>query len=354
MTEDKTNQTAIEESDEEPSNAVGYDVDEDSVDYDSGDASESESIVDLTTLKASDHEKNAMQVNEDIKRSLSTEASFSVSLAQSGFSVRIAPLTFRDITDITGQNVSDFQAKDLEYKVLYKKIIDFGAKDFHPDFDAFAKMTSIFDVDTLYFALFNVTYPTNNKYTITCPNKDCGKEIELSVNANSLIQTYNYEKIGALSKQIMDEATTIDKIKEFSLVLKPHIGVKAPVSKIVFGIKIPTIQDNLDLIRDCDELTDSRSVLETNIVNSIGEVYIPDGKDGYTKTTPSKRSVYGIVDKLDPGDVKVLRQHIVKIWMENNISYGLKDVECPYCGTKIEKVSIDIRRALFTHFQEAL
>ncbi len=298
-----------------------------------------------------DRSKNAVEVNEIISNASSqVSSSFQITLLNSGYSVKVTPLRYRDMLKMIDENLSNWESKRQIYLTIYSHIVWDG--DYKPTFTEFLKITSIRDLNTLYYGLFCATYPKLNEYSAVCTNKNCRKDFTVKLPASSLIQTYGKrDEMSKLSKEIANNAINLEEIKKFSNVLSDPIGVETPYSKFVFSLKNPSLLDLSELVRQHDDdIADRDSWIVTMIMSTVC-IYVPT-KDGKYVEVRDFDGISKLIDELAPEDVDVLKNTLSSMSTERFLMYGLKDVVCPHCKEKIGFIPINIEDVLFQRLYE--
>ena len=298
--------------------------------------------IDLSQIKIGE-KQNVIAAN--------TSAQYQVVLCLSGYSVSLSPLTYRDILKITNSNVSNHEQQKTLFNTIYHKI-DWEKAPFNPTFEQFLKSTCYFDYNTLLYGLYCATYPENNKFEITCNNKDCENTIEIVVPASRLIQVFDKDSMRELNQKILSEANTKEKIDQLSALNQEPTAIELSQSKYIVVLREPSMFDVLELLRKYgNELSDS-SILITNIMIMCSKILIPNSdKTEYTEINDGKK-IITVLNSLTPNDINEIKEEVETKSAERHISYAIKNVKCNKCGNVIDTVDVNIEDILFPRLFE--
>lgn len=282
---------------------------------------------------------------------------FQVTCAQSGYTAKVSALVYKDIVDITNSSLSNYESRKQIYKTIYSKIAGYSADDWRPTFDEWCKFTSLGDVETLFYGLYCATFPDSSTVKYECPF--CGSANVINVSNNSLIHTaYDKQEMMALSDRISREASTVDKIKEFSSVVKSDLNpgntksVRLPDSKMVFTLRLPSLATTLDLLRTFDESALAKESNDSiNVFLTTAELRIPNASGKYSKVD-SPKDVMRIIGMLSVNDFAALKAIVMKMLEDKHITYKIEDQICSKCGRKVAEIPLDIESLLFFQISE--
>jgi predicted RNA-binding Zn-ribbon protein involved in translation (DUF1610 family) len=274
---------------------------------------------------------------------------------------KMSSLVYNDVFNMTSSNLSNYETKKQIYRIIYSKIAGYSAEDWHPTFDEWLKATSFGDLDTLYYGLYCSTFQEKSAVTYECPL--CGESNTVEIDNSQLVRVNNKDEMLALTTSISKEATSLEKINEFSLVTDKqsnYVFVQLPKSKLIFKLKLPSLWDVLELIRTfSDEQIASKSATMINIVIMTNKILLPKtGPDKKPvvppKYTPveSKKDIFGMLDILSVDDYAALNAAATKMLEDKHISYEIEDQTCSSCQAKIDKIPMDMETLLFFQIRE--
>lgn len=313
--------------------------------------------IDLDSIEMEEHPTVASQ--RSALTSILKGPVFQVTCAQSGYTAKVSALIYKDIVDITNSSLSNYESRKQIYKTIYSKIAGYSADDWHPSFEEWCKYTSLGDVETLFYGLYCATFPDSSSVKYECPF--CGTSNVINVSNNSLIHTsYDKQEMMALSDKIAREASTVDKIKEFSSVVKSDFNksntknIRLPGSKMVFTLRLPSLHTTLELLRTFDESElAKKSTDATNLYLMTAELRIPETTGKYSKVENGK-DIFHIIDMLSIEDFAALKAVAMKMLEDKHITYKIENQICSNekCHRKIAEIPLDIESLLFFQISE--
>ena len=312
-------------------------------------------MIDLVDLDDIKFEKASIaDQQESIINIFSNKPAFQVVCAQSGYMAKISALVYKDIVAITNSNLSSLENKKAIYKVLYSKITGYSAEKFKPTYDQWLEMTSLGDVETLFYGLYCATFQDESSIRFECP--DCGETNVIKINNKQLVRVEDRKEMLDLTTRISKEADTKEKIQEFSLVANRKENKKSlrlPDSKIIVTVKLPSLAKVLDVLKlyDDSELA-LKSVDAINILLSIESVAIPDKEKGTYSYVEDKKDFANLLDILSVDDFSVLKDVVDTMFDSKHITYCVENQKCSGCKTKFPKIPLDMENLLFFQISE--
>lgn len=303
--------------------------------------------VDLSSIQIED--ANVVTQRETVKDLLNIKASVGVVCAQSGYRAAMSSLTYRDIIAITNSSLTNYENKKAIYKVLYSKITSFSADTWHPSFDEWLAATSLGDVETLFYGVLIATFNNNISIKYECPF--CGESNALSVNGNELIRVADKKEMMALIDTISREASTKEKIDEFSTIFdnkKNNVNIMLPDSKMIFVVRLPSLADTLLLLKTIpEEKLAEKTTDEINIILSTRNVLLYNKETEKYSYIENKKDIFSLTNILSIEDFAVLKAAIFNMLQDKHITYKLENQKCGYCNKKITELPLDMENLLF-------
>lgn len=308
--------------------------------------------VDLETLPT--EPSDVLKQQQALKSIFSSKPSVLVTCSQSGYTAKVSALYYKDIVTITNSTLSNYDNKKEIYKIMYSKITEYSADKWHPSFDEWLKATSLGDVETLFYGLYCATFQEKSVIRYECPF--CGEINTMIVDNKRLVRADDTKGMLELSNKIRTEATTVEKIKEFSSVSdtkENKKSVRLPDSKIIFTISLPSLYKTLETLRTfSDEELAAKSTDAVNVLLATLSVAIPNAESGKYSFIESKKDVYQLLDILSVDDFAVLREVINELLDAKRISYYVENEKCVHCKKKISKIPLDMEQLLFFQISE--
>jgi hypothetical protein len=275
---------------------------------------------------------------------------------QSGYTAHMSALKNQEI-----QNISDFDAdlynyKKRLYKNIHKHVEETSVGKL--GFEEWMKMTSFFDLETLLFGLFNQTFPYENKFKFKCNKENCGKETDVVVNNNTLVETRGKdEEIYSKLLEILKSGNPKDMIKHSLVHTTKRIIVDE--TKIIFDIKIPSVYDYLEEI-----LKGLRQDIVEEYASTFGTIlfvekmYVPNlaaikqtGKPVYFEIKDKNQLVMNVA-KLPYYDGIQLTEGINEFTEKYKITYSIKNARCGACNDVLDTINLEMEEVLFTAIRQ--
>jgi hypothetical protein len=299
-------------------------------------------VIDLENLHVIN--KTEMDKERDLRNALyGNKAAYQIVAAQSGYMAKILPLVHKDIINILRENVNRFEHQKSLYRVIWEKIHDTSVGKM--SFEQWLRSTSVEDIETFYYGLYASTFPNEGSFRYTCPQ--CGVEHDYKVNHGNLIKTTDKDKMKDLIAKVSKDATTIEKMKEFSLIGKTQ-AIQLHDSELIVELRTPSLFDLLEILRTVPEKTINRDAESIVYMLYVNRIYIPaKDESGYYEET-KKSAILRIIDNLPIDDANEFKDAVDERVDENRITYSLKNIKCVECGTEVKDIPISIENLLFT------
>jgi hypothetical protein len=306
----------------------------------------SASSVDLTNIVIQDSIARSLSSIKSLKTKI---PSFQVICCQSGYIAHMKSMTFSDLNGFRSSESDFYNDRLRHFKMLYDLIVTTSIGDI--DFETFLKITSYFDIDTLAYGAYRATWPNDViQYKITCP--ECNHINAVKISLESLVSIKDnavYENI----EELIHSGDNIETLNERSLLSKTERRL-LKVGKAIFEIKIPSLQDNLDILKIADseifeKEEDTMSVLSyTKAVYLLNrEETLKEKKPIYFSPVTKLEEKYQIIKDLHPDDGEELISACNKLYSQYRIVYQIPDVTCSNDSYIIPSVDINILGLLF-------
>ena len=279
----------------------------------------------------------------------SKNPTYQVTLNQSAYIAHMEGLTFPDVFNINSSVANDYETALKKYKTYYEKMSfsSIGLKTF----EEFARMTSLFDVDTLIFGILNQTFPGKIKYDITC--RHCSKTMtNVGIPNDNLIVVKNDEVYEQVSK-IISSIDSPEKADKYSLVNKIE-RIQLDDSKTILDIRIPTIEDHLNILAELRSVTNEQELIQaSNFLLFIKAAYVLDPTETLAQGKPifveykDRASILEIVRNMSIRDAGQANEVIEEKEEKYSISYAIQSFPCQNCQQEVGDVNVDVEELLF-------
>lgn len=308
-------------------------------------------LVDIDSIK---YETSSItDQRNSITSIFNAKPSYQVVCAQSGYMAKVTSMVYKDIVAIMNSNLSTYESKKETYKILYSKIAGYSAEKWAPSFEEWLDMTSYGDVETLFYGLYCATFQNTSSIKFRCPT--CGKIATIDVDNSQLVSVNDRKDMLEYTKTISKEADTLEHIKEYSMVINNKNNVKyikLPKSKIIFGVKIPSLKKVLnDYKTNSEEALANASEDAEQILLYTDSVSIPNSNGSYSKIE-TKEDILPLINLLDIEEMALLNRLVTKLVSEKKISYGVKKAKCSECQAVIDNIPLDMESLLFFQISE--
>lgn len=277
-----------------------------------------------------------------------SDPTYQIVLNQSAYIADVKSLKFKDIFALSNSVSNTYSSAQTKYQTYFRSIAhnSLGVSDF----ETWSKITSLYDVPTIEFGIFNQTFPGDTEFDIKCSH--CGQTMRnIAISNDYLISTKDdsaYERLN----DVINDMNDLKKIKEYSLVNKID-RFQLPSSKAIIDIRIPAIKDYLDLL---SQVPDDKIQLIDNYIDVllfIKDVFIidivatkEDGKPVFVPLT-SKNDILEFLKGMSLDDVQKLNKEIGNKDEKYRIDYQIKSFPCTNCKNPTGNINIDIETLLF-------
>ncbi|WPH64271.1 hypothetical protein [Staphylococcus phage vB_StaM_PB50] len=286
---------------------------------------------------------------------LNSKATHQVVLSQSAYIAHMESLRNQEILSIAESIDDDYNSVLKRYQLYFHKVNtnSLGIKNFSD----FAKLTSVYDVSTLEYGLYNISFPGETKFDIKCGS--CKEELKDVKISNDQLMSFKDEKAYEHVTKNVHNITTKEENEKHSLISKTE-RIMLNDSKIIFDIITPTIDKHLTVLASIH--TDGLSPEEADRFKNnstalmhVKNVYVPDlkslkedGKPKFQKIPEeSLQEIMTIIENLSVRDGHQLTDKIYDSVGKNAIEYAINGAKCPNCGNDLGKIDIDMTEVLF-------
>jgi len=304
-------------------------------------------VIDLNNIEISE-KIDPILTYDDMNFVLNGSGTYQIIASQSCYVAFMQAFNTKDINDIKYSNLDGYNFRRKFYQLIYSKINTTSLGKIN--FDTFLKITSFFDLESLLYGIYTMSFPGNTKFDIKCGS--CKKSFEAFINNDSLVDSKDpsiYKHFDEITSSIKDPEEALSK----SLV---H-NIKRIIlneSKIIVDIQIPTLQDHLDILMAIKNPNNEDS--KDEIINTlifVKKMMVLDVK----QTREKNKAIYfevkdlatmaTILNKLSPNDSKALMDAINERTMKYSIDFKIRTLECPHCKKKTGTIDVVIQDLVF-------
>lgn len=310
--------------------------------------------IDLNSIEIdTDDDSDFADIDEEsLNFILNKRPTYQVVLNQSAYIAHVEGLRYSDVLAIAQSTSSQYEDRLKRYQMYFDKINtnSIGIKSFNE----WIHNTSMFDINSLAFGIFNQTFPGDTEFTIICQH--CNQELrDVKIGNDQLISVKNEDAYEQLDR-VINSVSDISKARKYSITNKTT-RIQLPKSGIIVDIKTPTLDDHLKLLREIRE--DKRDQVDSYTMQLlyIQAIYVPNlaklkasKKLSYRKKD-SRNDIFKFTTDMNLDDMNILIKAIAEKSDKYEIDFKIKSFPCTHCGEELGDIVIDPENLLF---QEAL
>lgn len=280
----------------------------------------------------------------------------------SGFKADMTGLSWGEYSDIALDTDSDDAEDFLNFDKLYKrystiynnmKNISVGP---FKDFDDFLHKFAHDDSPLALYGLVLATQPDIDSLYMNCTKPGCRKRF-----------LYKYEPRGVidLDTASVDMLEALDRISgagpdlRYQLFKNSRVNkfkrIRLPISRYMVDIGLASAWDYLyqilpvvqeyAAIEDTMNDTDPRKRIP-GMLFGVRNIFVPLVSGGHARASKA-RDVADTILSLPSQDAAVLEAAVRAYRGQYQVGFSLKNIECPYCHTKTERIPIDVDVLVF-------
>lgn len=302
--------------------------------------------IDLNNIKLSDS-LNTMEKHTNIDLVFNSKPTFEVVLPQSCYAVFMEAMKWNDIDAITNSTMDEYHTTLKMYQIIHSRIQATTVGEI--SFDTFLECTSFFDLQNLFYGLHMQTFPGTTKFDFECVH--CHHKFSTDIQNDSLIFSKD-DKIFERLEEVRLNSDTPEKIMRNSLIAS-HERICLNQSKTVVDIRVPSLKDQLDLLKTVpsdrmEELSDDLATLL--FIKHIYLLNVPEtlkmGEPTYYEIT-GNAAMINILKELSISDSKQLSESIETWTNKYKTEYRIPSFQCPSCKAELGDMSVDMENVLF-------
>lgn len=325
-----------------------------------------------TTYQAADDEMPFLQAIDTYQLSTSKTP---MTFVGSGFKADMTGLSFGEYSDIgiepeddTGEDIN-FETMNERFSIIYNHMINKSCGNF-ANYSEFLHNFAFIDFEPAVFGLFISTEQEEAELNLSCPN--CGKGFVHKYSPRCSIDfsnsnTYYLERLKEMSeldpKDYLKYAlnSPVRRGRKFKLNQSGYI-VDArlmncfdylynyiPAKKAIFEEEREYCEENNIEYRygyiNKPGLEKKNEILDMFI--SIHSITIPQKNGEPIEFKDFGQMIDIILHAMPPADMKILRSIYIRYILQFTVSYAIKDIVCPHCGTKTSRLQLSPASMVF-------
>lgn len=302
--------------------------------------------IDLNNITISDS-LNSLEKHTNLDLVFNSKPTFQVALPQSCYTTYMEALKFSDIDAITNSTMDEYHTTLKMYQIIHSRIQATSIGSI--SFETFCECTSFLDLQNLFYGLHMQTFPGDTSFDFKCIH--CKHAFTHNIPNDSLIYSKD-EKIFERLEEVAKNSDTPQKVKEGSL-LAEHKRICLEQSKTIVDIRIPSLQDQLDLLKSvpAEKMQEMSEDLATMLfIKGVLVLNVPE-------TLEKKSAIYypingiknqiNILKQLSINDTKQLATAIDEWTDKYKTEYKIPNFKCPSCKKDLGDMPVDMEAVLF-------
>ena len=294
-----------------------------------------------------------------------------VPLTISNYMVEISALSHIELVSLNRStaNADFYRKKEIRFKAIYDHIVYNTIGNI--SFEEWCRNTKLPDINSLFFGLYDATFPGENTYSIICSN--CGKTSEVT-RKNSDITCYNFD----ISSKAYNTLLTNDTILPKKHNKFDDMCSKSILSNGLYVLKkIPTVYDYLNTVKTLSQIEGIKveNIEKENEIEYMTLYIIPfiqmiglpvitkdeaknDTEILYFTKIEDKEQICNIVTKLATKDFYsiIMGKQFSEILSTKGSEFTLKKIKCPIssCNHTTEFIPLKMERLFFLTMMRSL
>jgi hypothetical protein len=302
--------------------------------------------------------KNSPKLIENIiERKQSVNAS-NIVLPASGYTAVMKGCTPYELMEMVADGNNEIVNQESRWSLIYRKLESTSLGKM--SFNEFLQNTANTDYNVLLFGILCATYPSDDKFPLTCQTEGCKKPFEHHYSVKSLIRA---EKMSPLMvrkfQDIIDNSYLLEDAKKLhsAYPVMELKRIQLPVSGYIIDVSIQSAYDYIyKAVKEMKDRLDSKYhqasvaasiIRKLNILDDASPVDDPEYYE-FDSFTDITKAVYS----LHATDLKILYQQAQKLFQDSSFEFGLMNVICPHCRTVTNSIPIDVENVLFYRYHQ--
>lgn len=306
--------------------------------------------VDLNNIDVVD--SDPMTKTKNVQFLLNNKSKTQVVALQSGYISYVEGFNFDQINALVNSTLDDYGNQLLLCQSIYSAINTTNAGKM--DFRKWCENTSFYDLDSFIYGVYLETFPGTTKFDVKCGT--CGKQIEATVNNDTLIKASNDDSKNILSTILAHKNNPKETMMNSIIHTSKKIFLED--SKMILRIKLPTIQKHLDLLASINAKAKEKNQHILTILLFLEELYMLDLDKSLVAGSPKynivadreEQSAY--LKRMTYNDAKHVSDEINNMIRKYQVEFQIRSFKCSACGSDIGNIPIDIEQLLFFRMSE--
>ena len=314
--------------------------------------------VDLSSIKVIAPKKSFVDSVSELELS---SMRVPIAFPASRFRAYMTGLSYGEMIDLqlSTENVTKDQL-EKRLTVIYNKMVNPSCGKFE-SFEDFLRKFSYVDIDLAIYGLVIATFPEMESMNLECKRKGCGYTFSHRYSPRSVIE---FESADEQFLKIIEEISDCPADKANDLFMqsptRTHKRFKLPHSGFIVEVGVAScyewlynVMDNLlgDTFQQ-KHADDINNILQLNtyLLSLVMGVFVPTKNGGYLEYHDFEDMIQALY-MIKPDEVPILTGLLDKYNRLYSISFGIHDIECPYCHEKTARLPITPDEMVFMKYQ---
>lgn len=254
------------------------------------------------------------------------------------------PITMRSFSAIELNNLSGAMRNTSRSREIFKTLWDHSVGSGKgKDFDTWAKCTSYFDVDHIWFSVYGACFQDSNYLPFSC-NKCDNLTVSADVPIMDMVKFSKPEYKTELENIINmpGEPNMGNIFVEYRTQVSDNIVIGFREPSIYDAIIVPTLLDKEfkdkydETINLCAYIANIYNISVENGQVTLRPIAVKEFRNNETKTLKARIIQYTkIIKSLTSDQYSMIVGHINTITEEDNVNYGLPSTTCDHCKAEL-------------------
>jgi hypothetical protein len=290
-------------------------------------------------------DRPAIEADDIVKKLFTFNPTIQVVLAQSGYSCALSALTLAEIHAVGASSGDLYSEKDKIFRTIYSHMENssLGRIGYYD----WLKVSSFYDLPTLYYGVYCMTFPESNPFDVTCGSCETVNHLEVSnVSLDRQPNASTRAKVDEiLTSKDAQQALSESQMTKAEMVLLPD-------SKLITEIRSPSLWDYLELTKSIKPEHVQAFRATVGMMLFVSGLKALDAKKSVEIGIPAffnvdQRNWFDTLSMLGRADGNTLSKKISERMETNSISYAIKQSNCSKCNQTIKEIPVDMEQILF-------
>lgn len=275
-----------------------------------------------------------------LERYTNSGDSITIPLVNSGIYVKVTGAGTTEIVAMASMNTED-EVADIINKLNFINNHIVSSTVGKMKIGELLKIVSYYDLDTLFYALFAATYPSDTEHSRVCPY--CKQTYYLQMDTSDML--LNSNDFDERSSEIRDYNTTLSVLKANTQLSKIY-KVNHDNGMIIY-YRHPSIYDYVVTLKRLNpEVVDKYSAF-VECAFAISKIALYDKGNDFIEIDDPNEIVQTLAKLKNPDDKYEILYKIEDMKPATRPEYGYPKLECPHCAKAVQQEAYSMSSLLF-------